>query len=546
MPSRFRRALVWLRRDLRLADNAVLWAAAQESEAVVCAFVLDPALLRGKRAGAPIVAAFFDALGALRAALRERGSDLAILEAAIAGADTDADKNAGTGADNDAGACTDNDAGAGTDNDAGADADDAGRGAFAGRLLAFAARLKLDALYYAEDAEPAARARDAAVSEGFRATGRSVIPCRDHAFYWADEVRQASGKPYTVFTPYKRRWLERFAADARPPLPSETLAAARFLSRETIGLTRDVPAPEVYGHHRLPGFPRVTEDDGARLLAHFVAGPIAAYERERNDPARDATSHLSPHLRAGTIGIRTCVAAAANARPAALGPGAAIGPGASLGSQTWLSELIWRDFYVQILANFPHVAREPFLAAARDVPWRDAEDEFAAWCEGRTGYPIVDAAMTQLNTTGWMHNRLRMIVASFLTKHLLIDYRWGERYFERHLADADLAANNGGWQWAASTGTDAAPYFRVFNPTLQSQRFDPAGAFIRTMLPHLSALPAGYIHAPETLPPLEAERIGFTPGRDYPLPIVEHAYARRRALAAFAPVLGRKAAAGGA
>ena len=153
--------------------------------------------------------------------------------------------------------------------------------------------------------------------------------------------------------------------------------------------------------------------------------------------------------------------------------------------------------------------------------------------------------MTQLNTTGWMHNRLRMIVASFLTKHLLIDYRRGERYFERRLADADLASNNGGWQWAASTGTDAAPYFRVFNPTLQSERFDPEGTFIRAMLPQLAALPAAFIHAPESLPPLEARRLGFELGRDYPAPIVEHAYARNRALAAFAPVLGRKKPAGG-
>jgi deoxyribodipyrimidine photo-lyase len=504
MDSRFRRALVWLRRDLRLADNAALWTAAERSDAVVCAFVLDPQLLRGERAGAPIVAAFCAALGELRARLRERGSDLALLE-----------------------------------------------GAFADELGALAARLECDVLCYAEDVEPAARARDAAVEAAFRASGRGVVACRDHAFYWAGEVRQASGKPYTVFTPYKRRWLERLAADPRPPFPSAVLAPARFLSRETIGPTRDAPAPEEYGHRRLPGFPLVTEGEAARLLARFVAGPIAAYERERNAPALDATSHLSPHLRAGTIGIRTCVEAALSAgrRCALAGREAARSAGgeaASLGPATWLSELIWRDFYLQILANFPHVACDPFLSAARAVPWRSAPAEFAAWCEGRTGYPIVDAAMTQLNTTGWMHNRLRMIVASFLTKHLLIDYRRGERYFERRLADADLASNNGGWQWAASTGTDAAPYFRVFNPTLQSERFDPEGAFIRAMLPQLAPLPAAYIHAPELVPPLEARRLGFELGRDYPAPIVEHAYARRRALAAFAPLLGGKKPAGDA
>jgi deoxyribodipyrimidine photo-lyase len=487
MHSRFRRALVWLRRDLRLADNTALWTAAEESDTLVCAFVLDPALLRGEHAGAPIVAAFFDALGDLRARLRARGSDLALLE-----------------------------------------------GDCAAELSALAARLEIDALYYAQDVEPAARARDSAVEAAFRASGRTVFACRDHAFYWADEVRQASGKPYTVFTPYKRRWLERLAADPRPPLPSENVPAARFLPCETIGRTREVPGPEEYGHRRMPGFPVVTEGLAAALLARFLAGPIAAYERERNDPARDGTSHLSPHLRAGTLGIRTCVAAATIARDAA-------GAGAALGPQTWLSELIWRDFYLQILANFPHVAHEPFLAAARAVPRRIAEEDFAAWSQGLTGYPIVDAAMIQLNTTGWMHNRLRMIVASFLTKHLLIDYRRGERYFEQHLADADLASNNGGWQWASSTGTDAAPYFRVFNPTLQSRRFDPGGDFIRTMLPQLAALPVEYVHEPHAMPPLVARQFGFVPGRDYPAPIVEHAYARARALAAYEPVLGRKA-----
>jgi deoxyribodipyrimidine photo-lyase len=493
MQSRFRRALVWLRRDLRLADNTALWAAAERSDAVACAFVLDPMVLRGERAGAPLVAAFCDALGDLRRRLRERGSDLALLE-----------------------------------------------GDCARELTALAARVGFDALFYAEDAEPEARARDAAVAAVFRASGRSIVVCRDHAFYWADEVRQISGKPYAVFTPYKRRWLERLAADARPPLPSARLPKSRFLCSEKIGPTRAVPRPEDCGQRRLPGFPRVTEGEAARLLARFTAGPLAAYERDRNAPAREGTSHLSPHLRAGTIGIRTCVAAAMSAGGAARDAAAAPGP------STWLSELIWRDFFLQILANFPQVAHGPYRAAARDLPWRNADDEFAAWCVGRTGYPIVDAAMIQLNTTGWMHNRLRMIVASFLTKHLLIDYRWGERYFEQHLADADPAANNGGWQWAASTGTDAVPYFRVFNPTLQGERFDPEGTFIRTMLPQLAALPAAYVHAPQTLPPLQAKRIGFRPGRDYPAPIVEHAYARTRAIAAYASAFGRGQRPGGA
>lgn len=486
-----RRALVWLRRDLRLSDNTALWVAARECETVACAFVLDAEQLRGERAGAAIVTAFLRALADLRTALRERGSDLVLLE-----------------------------------------------GACAAELTSCAERLGADALYYAEDVEPAARSRDARVETAFRGSGRSAVACRDHAYYWADEIRQGTGKPYAVFTPYKRRWLERHAADPRAPLPSERIPAGRFLPRELLGRTRSLPTPQDYGHEPLPGFPLVGESAARALLARFVAGPIRAYQRERNVPALAGTSHLSPHLRAGTIGIRSCVAAAAEARAGA--PDAA----ARLGAETWLSELIWRDFYLQILANFPHVARGPFLPAARNIPWRGAEADFEAWAQGRTGYPIVDAAMVQLNTTGWMHNRLRMIAASFLTKHLLLDYRRGERYFEQRLADADLAANNGGWQWAASTGTDAAPYFRIFNPTLQGEKFDPQGTFVRAMLPGLAALPAKYVHAPQTLPPLLANELGFALGRDYPEPIVPHAYARARALAAFEPVLGRKRADG--
>jgi deoxyribodipyrimidine photo-lyase len=204
------------------------------------------------------------------------------------------------------------------------------------------------------------------------------------------------------------------------------------------------------------------------------------------------------------------------------------------GAQTWLSELIWRDFYQMILKHWPGVATGPFLSQAKRIRWRRADGEFDAWCEGRTGYPIVDAAMRQLNTFGWMHNRLRMIVASFLTKDLLIEWRRGECYFEHHLADADLAANNGGWQWSASTGTDAVPYFRLFNPVLQGKRFDPSGEFVRAMLPALKNVPDRYIHEPWSMPPIIASTAGITIGKEYPEPIVDHAASRKRALDAFA------------
>jgi deoxyribodipyrimidine photo-lyase len=248
-------------------------------------------------------------------------------------------------------------------------------------------------------------------------------------------------------------------------------------------------------------------------------------------PALEGTSRLSPHLRAGTIGIRTCVDAALRARAAA--------PRAT-GIDTWIGELTWRDFYAQLLVHAPRVAHEPFVHAAKTIAFRTDERAWQAWIDGTTGYPIVDAAMIQLNTTGWMHNRLRMIVASFLTKHLLIDYRAGERYFEQRLADADLAANNGGWQWSASTGTDAAPYFRVFNPTLQGQKFDPDGTFVRRMIPALANVPAKYLHDPWEMPPLIAAEAGCVVGRDYPEPIVDHAFARARALDVYGKALGRR------
>jgi deoxyribodipyrimidine photo-lyase len=344
---------------------------------------------------------------------------------------------------------------------------------------------------------------------------------------------QSSGKPYTVFTPYRKRWEAACAQNPHAPYDSERRSANRFLAAENIGATRDIPRPETYGHQSSAAFPPGGEREAQRLLARFLADGAAEYAQRRNLPAVTGTSFLSPHLRAGTIGIRTCVAAAAAARDEQRAPAAA-------GYDVWIAELIWRDFYQGLLVQFPRVATEPFIEAGKHVAYVDDDAHFAAWCAGRTGYPIVDAAMIALNTTGWMHNRLRMIVASFLTKHLLIDFRRGERYFEQHLADADLAANNGGWQWSASIGTDAAPYFRVFNPTLQGKTFDPGGAFVRAMLPALANVPDQYVHAPWSLPPLMAGSIGFALGRDYPAPIVDHAQARQRALDVYGAALKRR------
>lgn len=464
--ARYERSVVWLRRDLRLADNAALAAAAENSGRVLLAFVLSPALLRSPRMGAPLVQSFFSALDALRNDLRERGSDLALLE-----------------------------------------------GDFAAELIALCKRSGATAVFYNEDYEPQALERDAQVERALRAAGIAVHASLDHVYFGAREVRQHDGSPYKVFTPYKRRWLEQARVAPRKPFAAFE-SNDRLASREEIGATRTVPELGEFGFESSAAHAPVSERAADSALKRFLAGPVHSYARDRDFPALAGTSHLSTHLRAGTIGIRTCVDAAFDA-----------------GADAWLSELIWRDFYQMILWHFPHVAAGPFLEAAGAIEWRAAPGEFERWRTAQTGYPIVDAAMTQLNTTGWMHNRLRMIVASFLTKHLLIDWRRGELYFEQHLSDADLAANNGGWQWSASTGNDPVPYFRIFNPILQSRKFDPDGVFIRTMLPQFAGVALPFVHEPWRSP---------EPVPGYPAPIVEHKFARERALAVYGKAMKRR------
>jgi deoxyribodipyrimidine photo-lyase len=270
------------------------------------------------------------------------------------------------------------------------------------------------------------------------------------------------------------------------------------------------PAGEAAGQQRLERF--------ADLRA---AGAIAGYAERRNLMAEDGTSRLSPSLRLGALSPRQCLRAA----EALEAKGAA---GASVA--TWVGELIWRDFYVQVLFNHPHVLRGAFRPEYDALQWENDPALLAAWAEGRTGYPVVDAAMRQLRAEGWMHNRARMIVASFLTKDLLVDWRAGERHFMRLLMDGDPAANNGGWQWAAGTGTDAQPFFRIFNPASQGEKFDPVGAYVRRYVPELANVPNKFIHKPHLMAPVEQLRADVQVGRDYPQPIVDHKQQRERAL----------------
>ncbi|MGB2771728.1 MAG: deoxyribodipyrimidine photo-lyase [Anaerolineae bacterium] len=365
------------------------------------------------------------------------------------------------------------------------------------------------------DVSPYARRRDAAVAEHLPlqlTPGVTVFP--------SDVVTKADGSPYTVFTPFSRAW------KALPPNLTPLPAPGR------------IPTPVDLASDRIPASPALPPDvpfeaseaEAQRRLRAFADGlqaPIRRYHELRDRPDLDGTSQLSPYLRFGLISPRQAAAAAY-----AILDGATDAAGRR-GAEIWLNELIWREFNASILYHFPGVLRAAFRPELRSIPWDNNPELFAAWCEGRTGYPIVDAAMLQLVQTGWMHNRARMIVASFLVKDLLIDWRWGERFFMQHLVDGDPASNNGGWQWTAGVGTDAAPYFRIFNPVLQGEKFDPNGDFVRRWLPALAHVPAPFIHKPWTMTPLEQRQAGCVLGQDYPAPIVDHAAARERTLAAY-------------
>ena len=332
-----------------------------------------------------------------------------------------------------------------------------------------------------------------------------------------EAVVKADGTPYTVFTPFSKVWLAQPWTGRPLPAPERVPTPGGVWSEfipERPGLSSDSPF-------------RAGETEAQRRLAAFSEQAISDYGEARNRMDLAGTSGLSPYLRFGMLSARQAVEAARQAEERAMDRTA------RRGAETWLNELIWREFYIAILYHFPFVRQTAFRPALRNIPWINNAQDFAAWCEGRTGYPVVDAAMRQLLQTGWMHNRARMISASFLTKDLLVDWRWGERYFMQHLIDGDPAANNGGWQWTAGTGTDAVPYFRVFNPVLQSIKFDPQGVYIRRFVPELSHVADEFIHRPWEMPVDIQKRAGCVIGKDYPEPIIDHQMARERVLVAY-------------
>ena len=489
---RFDQTLVWFRRDLRSFDHAALHYALTHSRQVHCVFIFDRAILdplpRADRRVEFIQASIVE----LAADLRRMGGDLIVRHAHAAS-----------------------------------------------EIAELAAQLKVDAVLANRDYEPQAIRRDADVAATLQGSGRAFLLFKDQVIFEQDEVLTLSDRRFTVFTPYKNAWLKKLQTSPVPEIadfylrsyPVDTHSAN--FAAPVDGIAGPVPSLEALGFEKtnLSTLPIPTGmSGGAELFTQFLPR-MPGYRGTRDFPAVKGPSYLSVHLRFGTVSIRALARRAVEALRA--GEGAADGAD---GTATWLSELIWRDFYFMILDGNPRVTEHAFKPEYDRIVWEEgpqAQELFAAWCEGRTGYPLVDAAMAQINQTGYMHNRLRMVTACFMIKDLGLDWRWGERYFADRLNDYDLSANNGGWQWAASSGCDAQPYFRIFNPITQSEKFDAEGKFIRRYLPQLAKLNNKQIHAPWLSAPDELARAGVILGKNYPQPIVQHDEARKRTLERF-------------
>jgi deoxyribodipyrimidine photo-lyase len=477
--------LFWYRRDLRLDDNAGLAAALNASTSVYCVFVFDRDVMdelptRHDRRVDFVWQSVLD----LRAAIREAGGDLIIQYASAKKA-----------------------------------------------IPKLAVELGVEAVFTNEDYEPAGMARDGFVKHELAQQGIQFRTFKDSVIFAKDEIITLMGRPYTLYSVYRQYWLKRVE-----PIDLKGYAYTRVY--KNFVRERKVRNPNlIRGFEKLGvasmGFETTDVRDhvtpgisGAAAARDQFLARLDNYHQTRFRLIPNGSSQLSVHIRYGTLSVRE-LARLAYSRANGL-EGDKHNPGADL----WLSELIWRDFYTQILWNAPYAAKGPFRRVYENIPWQNDPAKFRAWCEGRTGFPIVDAAMRQLNQTGYMHNRMRVLTASFLVKDLLIDWRWGEQYFAEKLLDFDMAANNGGWQWAASTGSDAQPYFRIFNPYVQSLQFDPNGDFIRKYVRELSMLKTRHIHAPSLMPKSLADglRYGFEMGRDYPYPIVEHDIQRVKAI----------------
>ena len=465
-------AIWWIRRDLRLVDNQALNSALKRAENILPLYILNDRLLRSAYVGEKRLSFLFSRLKDLDRNLRMKGSYLILRQ-----------------------------------------------GDSLEVLNELIRTYDVGEIYAEPDYSPYAMHRDQRISKQLPINWIGSPVMRPPG-----TVIKGNGDPYVVYTPFSKVWKS---------LPTPSLEQ-KFFTPDHIPTTESVESlgiPEPIEPNIIESFPP-GEDEALSRLFEFTNtlghenypcdAQIYEYSTSRNRPDLNSTSKLSPYLRFGMLSARQAVAAAY------LAIRRAKSNEAIKAAEAWLNELIWREFYVHILYHFPNVRKGNFRM--KEIKWENDDEKFEAWCAGKTGYPVVDAAMRQLKAIGWMHNRTRMIAASFLTKDLLIDWRWGEKWFMQHLVDGDPAANNGGWQWTAGTGTDAAPYFRIFNPISQSKRHDPNGNFIREWVPELRNLPEEYLHEPWQLSDEEQRQCGVVIGRDYPAPIVDHALARERAL----------------
>ncbi len=469
-------ALVWFRRDLRDFDHAAFYHALKNSQAVYCVFVFDTQILDElKNKHDRRVEFIHESIKELKTALQAKGGDLLVEY-----------------------------------------------GNSLQIITATALRLKIDAVFVNRDYEPSAVARDEDVAKNLAESGIDFYDFKDQVIFEKDEVLSLSNKPYSVFTHYRNTHLKKLNDFYLKPYPVDLY----YKNLAKVSLTPLIELEEMgFFSTNLKEMRLPTGMSGGKQLFEDFEDRMPQYHEARNFPAVKGVSYLSVHLRFGTVSVRHLARVARDR---------ANNGSQSTGCQTWLNELIWRDFYFQILHHNPRVADgHSYKPEFERLDFPNDKALFKAWCDGKTGYPLVDAAMRQINTTGYMHNRLRMVTASFLVKDLLIDWRWGEQYFAEHLNCYDLSANNGGWQWAASTGCDAQPWFRIFNPITQSEKFDAAGNFIRKYIPELKNCNNKEIHAPWLMPAMRQQMINVTIGRDYPAPVVDHATQRALALSLY-------------
>lgn len=466
--------LVWFRRDLRNTDNAALFYALKHCEQVHCVFVFDQTILNALPSKKDRRVEFiWESIQELKTELQAQGGDLHVLHAHTE-------------------QC----------------------------IAELANKLGANAVFTNKDYEPAALARDKHVANQLASQSIGFYAFKDQVIFEESEVLTKTGGTFSVFSPYKNAWLKQLDPFHLQAYPSEKV------SNKLVKPAKPLPLPSLEDM----GFERTNILDlikpgmsGALEAFDNFLNRISRYNTARDFPAIKGVSYLSVHNRFGTLSIRRA-AKTAHDRYQAQG---------CEGALSWLNELIWRDFYFQILFHRPQAATDAFKPEYDKIKWEQgehAQQVFKAWCDGQTGYPLIDAAMRQLNQTGYQHNRLRMVTASFLTKDLGIDWRWGEKYFADQLNDFDLSANNGGWQWAASSGCDAQPYFRIFNPVSQSEKFDAEGKFIKKYCPELKGLSKKFIHKPWECSPIELSDAGVKLGETYPDPIVDHAVARQKTL----------------